>query len=199
MDNHIKIIGCLQRGLFCAQISYNGKAFTKISLEGEEKIPWSKDIFFRIRDNEQIDTNNAICQIVLFSDTKLEDVNVFFDLAKTATWKWSEIISAIEAMGIKPASWKLEGVALKEKINNSLPHLKKGKLGEGFIYASPKIEPPEDCVPWKNTENVKPVEALENKPIEKHRIAKKTTEKPAPEKSSKIFDALRDMANTPKN
>ncbi len=201
MDNHIKIIGCLQKGVFSGQISYNDGPYSKISIGGEEKISWSQDMFSQIRDNEQIDTKNTVCQCILVSDQCL-DSESFFTITKSNPWEWDEVVKAVDVTTLRPVKWKLDGLHLEENINRSLPNVHNGKLKEGFLYTYPKITPPKNAKPWSNSQQTcvkKESVSSEHSPKEIQRLAVKKQPEPQPENSSNVYDALREIANSPKN
>lgn len=201
MDNHIKIIGCLQKGIFSGQISYNDGPYSKISIGGEEKISWSQDLFSQIRDNEQIDTKNTVCQCILVSDQCLNSQS-FFTITKSNPWEWNEVVQAVDATTLRPVKWRLDGLQLVEIINRSLPNARNGKIKEGFLYTYPKINPPKNAKPWSAPQQTcanKETVASEHRLKEMQRVAVNNKPEPQPENSSSVYDALREIANSPKN
>ena len=197
MTKHVKIIGCLLKGVFSGQISYDEKPYTKISLEGDERIAWSKEIFSKIQVNEQIDTKSIVCQCILFSDEAVSDC-MFFPVDKTNAWQWKEVVKAAEAMGIKPARWLIDGKELAKNINSSLPNSKSGEIKQAYIYAKPKLDLPKECTPWRTT--TKETQIINSKPKQPEQvIAEPPKQAPLPNDSTSVYDALRKIATSPKN
>lgn len=198
MEDTISIVGWISRGIFSGQIasSAKGNEFEVITFDGETSTDWKNisltDIFERCRFNK----NLAAVRVMLFADVPIDAPASLADLSLSSkAFSWHELITAAKEVKDKPYTWQLDGAPLDEEIRKGVPNslAAQDKDKVGYIYSFPKIKRPE--VPSASQKS----QHADSKHKQKQKLAQKKETIRLESNDNSVMNALRKMAEEPKN